>query len=314
MISYYYRIIFLIVDVLIVVLISIAFLTLLERKILGYIQLRKGPNKVGIVGLLQPFSDGLKLFTKEFFIILKSNYLYYLISPIIIIFLILIYWIFIPYYVNFLNRNIQILIIICLIRVAVFPLIVSGWSSNSFYATLGRFRRVAQTISYEVSISFVFFSVIVLSERFNLYDYIRYQFYSWNIITLFPAGIILFISLLAEIHRTPFDFSEGESELVSGFNVEYIRGPFAVFFIAEYGIILFIIYLFRLLFLGGNIYSIVFYFNFIIIVILVIWIRGTLPRARYDEIIYIIWKRFLGRILLYIVFIVRIYIIIRLLL
>lgn len=278
-------------------LISVAFLTLLERKILGYIQLRKGPNKVGFLGLLQPFSDGLKLFSKEIIYIIKTNYYFYILCPILRIILIFILWFSLPYWVNFINRRIHILLILCIIRLGVYTLIISGWSSGSRWRLVGRLRGIAQTISYEVSLIFIIFSVIILVEEFNLICYYKIQYYSWFIIILFPVRVILFISLIAEINRTPFDFSEGESELVSGFNVEYISGPFALFFIAEYGIILFISYFFSILFLGGNIYSLLFYFMFIIIVILVIWFRGTFPRIRYDIIIDLVWKEFLPSIL-----------------
>lgn len=293
-------------DLLVIVLLSVSFLTLLERKFLGSIQLRKGPNKAGFIGFLQPYSDGIKLFSKEVILILKSNYLYYLIRPIISILLILILWSNLPYYVNYIHNYIHILIILCLLRLGVYTLILAGWSSNSFYSLIGSLRSVAQTISYEVSIIFIIFSVIILVENFNLILYYKIQCYIWFIFIIFPVALILFVRFLAELNRTPFDFSEGESELVSGFNVEYIRGRFAIFFIAEYGIILFISYLFILLFIGGNYYSISFYFIYLIIVIIILWVRGTFPRFRYDHIIYIIWKRFLPCILCYLIFLARI--------
>lgn len=253
---------------------------------------------------MQPFSDGIKLFIKEIFYLRKSNYWFYLIRPIIRILLIFCLWFRLPFWVNLSGLEIHILIILCVIRLRVYVLILSGWSSNSRYAITGRLRGIAQTISYEVSIIFIIFSVILLVEDYNLLNYHKIQYYSWFILLLFPARVILYISFLAEINRTPFDFSEGESELVSGFNVEYIRGPFALLFIAEYGIILFIRYIFRILFLGGNIYCLIFYLGFILILISVIWFRGTFPRIRYDIIINLVWKDFLPRILLILIILI----------
>lgn len=192
-----------------------------------------------------------------------------------------------------LNNFYSILIILCLISIGVYGVIIAGWSSNSIYSLIGRIRRIAQTISYEVRIILLILREIFLIERFNLYHFIDYQIYVWFIFLNLFNAIILFIRFLAELSRTPFDFSEGESELVSGFNTEYIRGRFALIFIAEYGIILFIIILFIYFFLGGNIFTIKFYFIYIYLLFLVIWIRGTFPRFRYDNLMYLTWKRFL---------------------
>nr|QSV12556.1 NADH dehydrogenase subunit 1 [Dolichoris vasculosae] len=295
--SYYLNSIILSIDVVIMVLISVAFLTLLERKVLGYVQLRKGPNKVGIFGLLQPFSDGMKLFLKESLIILKTNYFFYIISPMLSMMIMLMLWLTLPYYVDFMNSNINMLTIFCFLSLGVYPLMLSGWSSTSSFAMLGSLRSVAQTISYEVSMIFIFFSVLLLVESYNLIELMEYQYYSWFILMLFPVSEMMFISMLAELNRTPFDLSEGESELVSGFNVEYMSGSFAMFFIAEYGMILFMMYLFTLIFLGGNIFNISFYIMYMMMVILVIWIRGTYPRYRYDTVMELVWKDFLPTIL-----------------
>lgn len=293
-------------DIIVKVLVSVAFVTLLERKILGYIQIRKGPNKVGILGFGQPFADALKLFTKESFLILKSNYLFYLFRPILSIILILIVWLNLPFVIDLSRREFRILIILCIIRIGVYPMIVGGWSSNSIYSLIGRIRAIAQTISYEVSIILIIFRVIILIERFNIYIFIDYQIYLWFIFINIFVRIILFVRFLAELNRTPFDFAEGESELVSGFNTEYIRRRFAIIFIAEYGIILFIMMLFSNFFLGRNINSIIFYLNYLIIVFFIIWVRGTFPRFRYDNLIYLTWKTYLPVILNYLIFIFRI--------
>jgi len=286
-----------------IVLIRVAFLTLLERKVLGYIQIRKGPNKLGFIGLLQPFSDAIKLFSKETLLILKSNYLFYIFRPIFSILIILLLWSNTLIICNIIRNSYIIIIILCFIRLGVYSIIIAGWSSNSIYSLIGSLRSVAQTISYEVRIILIIISVIYLNESFNLYNYINYQMYIWYIFILIILRFIFYVSLLAELNRTPFDFAEGESELVSGFNTEYIRGRFAIIFISEYGIIIFIIYLFIVIFLGGNIYYFIFYLIYIYILFLLIWIRGTYPRFRYDNLIYITWKSYLSISLLYLLFI-----------
>lgn len=280
-------------NLIIIVLISVAFFTLLERKVLGYIQLRKGPNKVGFLGLLQPFADAIKLFRKEFFLIIKSNYLYYLIRPILNILFILILWNNLPLISSIVNNKFNLIIILCVLRLGVYGVIVAGWSSNSIYSLVGGIRRIAQTISYEVRMILLMIGLIFLIDCFNLYKFINYQFYSWFIFFNIFSCILLFIRFLAELNRTPFDFAEGESELVSGFNTEYISGRFALIFIAEYGIIIFIIFLFMEFFIKGNLFRGSFYLFYLFLIFLVIWVRGTFPRFRYDNLIYLTWKRFL---------------------
>lgn len=284
------------------VLIRVAFVTLLERKILGYIQIRKGPNKVGYIGILQPFADAVKLFIKEQTVPVISNFLPYYISPVLSLFIALIVWIIIPYKIGLINFNIGILFFLCCLRLRVYSIIRAGWSSNCKYSLLGSLRAVAQTISYEVSLALIFLSSIFLVERFNLETFNLYQETVWLIWFTLPLGIIWFVSCLAETNRTPFDFAESESELVSGFNTEYRRGGFALIFIAEYASILFIRVLFVLVFLGGNPSSFLFYFKLVFIVFVFVWVRGTLPRLRYDKLIYLAWKRFLPVSLNYLIF------------
>lgn len=281
------------------VLISVAFLTLLERKVLGYIQIRKGPNKVGMIGLLQPFADAIKLFSKESVLILKSNYFYYLLRPLLRITIILILWQNLPIISLIINNLYRIIIILCVLSLGVYPLIIAGWSSNSLYSLIGGIRRIAQTISYEVRIILIILRLIFLIERFNIIGFILYQSITWFIFINIPIVLIIFVRFLAELNRTPFDFAEGESELVSGFNTEYISGRFALIFIAEYGIIIFIIILFCIFFLGSDYFRIFFYFIYLFFLFLIIWIRGTFPRFRYDNLIYLTWKRFLPGALRY---------------
>lgn len=282
-----------IIILIVCVLVRVAFLTLLERKVLGYIQIRKGPNKVGLIGVPQPFCDAIKLFTKEQTYPLVSNYLAYYISPIFSLFLALVVWLCIPYLINLFNFNLGALFFLSCARLGVYTVIIAGWSSNSSYAMLGGLRAVAQTISYEVSLALILLSFVFLIERYNLIFFDYFQQNIWLLFICFPLSLAWLISCLAETNRTPFDFAEGESELVSGFNVEYRRGGFALIFIAEYARILFIRILFSLIFLGGNLLRLFFYLKLCFIAFVFIWVRGTLPRFRYDKLIYLAWKSFL---------------------
>lgn len=274
-------------------LIGVAFLTLFERKVLGYIQIRKGPNKLGFIGILQPFSDAIKLFTKEQIFPNYSNYISYYFSPVIRFILSLIIWILIPYYFNIIRFNLGILFFLCCTRLGVYSIIISGWSSNSNYALLGGLRAVAQTISYEVRLALILLSRVLLIIDFRILRFNKYQELIWFIFLMFPLRLCWISSILAETNRTPFDFAEGERELVSGFNIEYRRGGFALIFLAEYSIILFIRMLFVLIYMGGYRLNLIFYLKLTLISFLFIWVRGTLPRFRYDKLIYLCWKRYL---------------------
>nr|APC25413.1 NADH dehydrogenase subunit 1 [Aedes albopictus] len=284
------------------VMVGVAFLTLLERKVLGYIQIRKGPNKVGFMGLLQPFSDAVKLFTKEQTYPLLSNYIFYYFSPIFSLFLSLLIWMSMPYLIKLYSFNLGVLFFLCITSLGVYTVMVAGWSSNSNYALLGGLRAVAQTISYEVSLALILLSFIFLIGNYNFLNFYLYQKFMWFIIFCFPLSLVWFASCLAETNRTPFDFAEGESELVSGFNVEYSSGGFALIFLAEYSSILFMSMLFSVIFLGSDIYSIMFFLKLTMISFLFIWVRGTLPRFRYDKLMYLAWKSFLPMSLNYLFF------------
>nr|YP_010022246.1 NADH dehydrogenase subunit 1 [Neurigona zhejiangensis]QOL12436.1 NADH dehydrogenase subunit 1 [Neurigona zhejiangensis] len=284
------------------VLVGVAFLTLLERKVLGYIQIRKGPNKVGLMGIPQPFCDAIKLFSKEQTYPLVSNYLCYYFSPIFSLFLALTTWLCVPLLVKLYSFDLGILFFLSCTSLGVYTVMVAGWSSNSNYALLGGLRAVAQTISYEVSLALVMMSFIMMIGSFNLLDFFYYQKYMWFFFFMMPLALVWFASCLAETNRTPFDFAEGESELVSGFNVEYSSGGFALIFLAEYASILFMSMLFSLIFLGGNIFELMFYLKLSLISFLFIWARGTLPRFRYDKLMFLAWKCFLPFSLNYLIF------------
>lgn len=279
------------------VIVSVAFLTLLERKVLGLIQIRKGPNKIGIFGILQPFCDAIKLFTKEQILPFFSNRIVYYFSPIFSLFMSLLIWFCLPFLVKLYSFSLGVLFFFCCMSFGVYMVILAGWSSNSLYALLGSLRAIAQTISYEVALVIMLISVLFLINRFNLIYFDMFQFNIWFIVLFFPIGLIWIISRLAETNRTPFDFAEGESELVSGFNVEYGAGGFALIFLAEYASILFIRALFSLLFLGSNLLSFFFFLKLVFISFVFIWVRGAYPRYRYDKLINIAWKRYLPIVL-----------------
>nr|YP_009742233.1 NADH dehydrogenase subunit 1 [Minois dryas]QID90315.1 NADH dehydrogenase subunit 1 [Minois dryas] len=284
------------------VLIGVAFLVLLKRKVLGYIQIRKGPNKVGFMGLLQPFSDAIKLFTKEQVYLNYSNYIFYYFSPVLSFMLSLMIWMVIPYYFNLIVFNMGILFFLCCMSLGVYTIMIAGWSSNTNYSLLGGLRAVAQTISYEVSLILLMLSGIILIMDFNLVKFMNYQELIWFMFMMFPLSLCFMSSLMAEVNRTPFDFAEGESELVSGFNVEYSSGGFALIFLAEYSSILFMSLLFVIIYMGGYDLNLIFYLKMIMISFLFVWVRGTLPRYRYDKLMYLCWKSYLPISLNYLLF------------
>nr|YP_010890036.1 NADH dehydrogenase subunit 1 [Apolemia rubriversa]WJJ70048.1 NADH dehydrogenase subunit 1 [Apolemia rubriversa] len=289
------------VIIIIPVLISVAYLTLAERKVLGYTQARKGPNVVGIYGLLQPLADGLKLFTKEMVIPNHVNILLYFFAPVLALTLSLVVWSILPFGNNIVlsDLNLGILVIFALSSIGVYAILISGWSSNSKYAFLGALRAAAQMISYEVCIGLIIINIILCTGSFNLNSILICQSHStWFLFPLLPAALMFFISCLAETNRAPFDLTEGESELVSGFNVEYSSMSFALFFLAEYSHIIFMSFLFTLLFLGGwkfwliN-FNILFFIKSSFIIFGFIWVRTSFPRLRYDQLMNLLWKTYL---------------------
>lgn len=287
--------IFFIVTPLIAIL-TIAFFTLLERKILGYAQLRKGPNKVGLSGLPQPFADALKLFTKEHVKPTLINLFPFLAAPSLGLTLALLIWALFPSPWPSSLLYLALLLFITFSSLTVYTTLAAGWTSNSKYALLGALRRVAQTISYEVRIIFLLLPIPLISASFNIQSIKFYQI-TWPALLLPPLILFWFTSLLAETNRTPFDFAEGESELVSGFNTEYSRRRFALIFMAEYTRILAISLLTRALFFTSSPAHILSLGLIITVTTFLasafIWARGTLPRIRYDHLISLTWKNFL---------------------
>nr|QIJ99304.1 NADH dehydrogenase subunit 1 [Ochotona pallasi] len=282
------------------VLLAMAFLTLVERKILGYMQLRKGPNVVGPYGLLQPFADAVKLFTKEPLRPLTSSPFLFIIAPTLALTLALTMWIPIPMPYPLVNMNMGILFILATSSLAVYSILWSGWASNSKYALIGALRAVAQTISYEVTLAIILLSILLMNGSFTLSSLIDTQEYMWILIPAWPLAMMWFISTLAETNRAPFDLTEGESELVSGFNVEYAAGPFALFFLAEYTNIIMMNALTVTLFLGAfhdsqnpQLFTINFAMKTLLLTMVFLWIRASYPRFRYDQLMHLLWKNFL---------------------
>nr|WNH21010.1 NADH dehydrogenase subunit 1 [Scorpaena plumieri] len=282
------------------VLLAVAFLTLLERKVLGYMQLRKGPNIVGPYGLLQPIADGVKLFIKEPVRPSTSSPVLFLAAPMLALTLALTLWAPMPLPYPVLDLNLSILFILALSSLAVYSILGSGWASNSKYALIGALRAVAQTISYEVSLGLILLNAIIFTGGFTLQTFNTAQESIWLIMPAWPLAAMWYISTLAETNRAPFDLTEGESELVSGFNVEYAGGPFALFFLAEYANILLMNTLSAILFLGAShipsipeLTAMNLLTKAALLSILFLWVRASYPRFRYDQLMHLIWKNFL---------------------
>ncbi len=285
----------------IAILLRVAFITLFERKFLSYTQLRQGPVKTGYKGLFQPFRDAIKLFKKELLIPYKRFPGWFLFAPVLSLGLILVLWLSSPSLIRFGDIELGVIYIMCCLRVGVYYTFCAGWSSNCKYSSLGGIRAIAQTISYEVSFFLIILSFIILLGEYNIISLTRFSGIWFVWLSPVLCGI-WFISCLAETNRTPFDFREGESELVSGFNTEYSSGPFALFFLREYGFILFMSIIFSLLFFGGVRPLVSNLIKFIFFVFLFIWVRATLPRLRYDKLIFLAWEIFLPISLAYLIF------------
>ena len=299
-------------------LLGFAYLTYAERKVIGAIQLRKGPNVVGPFGLLQPIADGVKLLTKEMIIPAGANRFLFILAPVITLTLSLIAWAVIPLGPKMVlaDINVGILYLFAISSLSVYGIIIAGWASNSKYAFLGSLRSAAQMVSYEVSIGFVIVTVLLCAGSMNLTKIVEAQaggFFSWYLLPLLPMAVIFFISALAETNRSPFDLPEGESELVGGYFTEYSGFTFAMFYIGEYIAMILMSAMATILFLGGWHAPVdMAPFNWVpgfiwfalkvaFVLFLFIWVRATFPRYRYDQLMRLGWKVFLPTSLFFVV-------------
>ncbi|MDP2697757.1 NADH-quinone oxidoreductase subunit NuoH [Thalassospira sp.] len=289
-------------------LVGVAYLTYAERKVIGAMQLRKGPNVVGPFGLLQPLADGLKLFLKETVIPTSANKGVFIIAPMLTFILSLIAWAVIPFDEGMVlaDLNVGVLYLFAISSLGVYGIVMAGWSSNSKYAFLGSLRSGAQMISYEISIGLIIISVLLTTGSLNLSDIVRGQgggFWEWNFVYHFPMFVIFIVSILAETNRAPFDLPEAEAELVSGYNVDYSAMTFALFFLGEYANMILMSGLCAVLFLGGWTSplpflefipgAIWFIIKICLVLFIFLWVRATFPRYRYDQLMRLGWKIFL---------------------
>nr|YP_010933570.1 NADH dehydrogenase subunit 1 [Ptychadena anchietae]WKT09013.1 NADH dehydrogenase subunit 1 [Ptychadena anchietae] len=279
------------------ILLAVAFLTLLERKMLGYAQHRKGPNVVGPFGVMQPIADGIKLFLKECIRPLSASQILFVLSPALALILAMFMWTPFTMPVAFSDLNLSLIFILAISSLTVYTILGSGWASNSKYALIGALRAVAQTISYEVALALIVLCTIFLVGGFSLMFFNTAQLFTWLIFPIWPLAMMWFVSTLAETNRAPFDLTEGESELVSGFNVEYAGGLFALFFLAEYSNILMMNTLSTIVFLGPIPITLfsppLLMTKASLLVILFLLARASYPRFRYDQLMFLVWKTFL---------------------
>ena len=289
------------------VLISVAYLTLAERKVMAAMQMRKGPNVVGPFGLMQPFADALKMLMKETIIPTGANRILFIVAPLLTMTLAMIAWAVIP--VNegwaIADINVGVLYLFAISSLGVYGIVIAGWASNSKYAFLGALRSAAQMVSYEVSMGFVMVTVLLCAGSLNLTDIVLAQERVWFIIPMFPMFVVFFISILAETNRAPFDLPEGESEIVGGFHVEYGAMTFGLFFLGEYANMILMSGMTAILFLGGWLSPIPFppftwvpgpiwfILKICVVLFMFIWVRATFPRFRYDQLMRLGWKVFL---------------------
>jgi NADH-quinone oxidoreductase subunit H len=296
-----------IVAIVIPVMLSVAYLTLAERKVIGAMHLRKGPNVVGPFGLLQPIADGVKLFLKETIIPAGANRGVFVLAPCVTFILALVAWAVIPFDAGMVlaDINVGILYLFAISSLGVYGILMAGWASNSRYAFLGAMRSAAQMVSYEVSMGFIIITVLLCVGSLNLSDIVEAQKTVWFVVPLFPMAVIFFISTLAETNRHPFDLPEAEAELVAGYNVEYSAMTFALFFLGEYANMILMAGMTSVLFLGGWLPPVdVAPFNWLpgpiwfalkiaFCLFIFLWVRATFPRYRYDQLMRLGWKVFL---------------------
>jgi NADH-quinone oxidoreductase subunit H len=297
-------------------MIAVAYLTYAERKVIGYMQVRIGPNRVGFFGLLQPMADGIKLLFKEIILPTASNKGLFLLGPVLTIAPAFAAWAVIPFDGTKVLANIDagLLYVLAMTSIAVYGVIIAGWASNSKYAFLGSLRSAAQIVSYEIAMGFSLVGVLMCANSLNLGNIVLGQeggFWHWYFIPLFPLFIVYFISAVAETNRAPFDVAEGESEIVAGFHVEYSGMAFAVFFLAEYANIWLVCTLAALMFMGGWLSPLPFlpdsilwlFAKMALLVFFFLWFRATFPRYRYDQIMRLGWKVFIPITIVWIVFV-----------
>jgi len=308
--NYIWPVVWIVIKIVLIVapvMVAVAYLTYAERKVIGAMQLRRGPNVVGPFGLLQPIADGLKLFLKETIIPAGANRGVFIAAPSITFSLALVAWAVIPFDEGMVlaDINVGILYLFAISSMGVYGVLMAGWASNSRYAFLGGLRSAAQMVSYEVSMGFVIVTVLLLAGSLNLSDIVNAQRDMWFIVPLFPMAVIFFISTLAETNRHPFDMPEAEAELVTGYNVEYSAMPFALFFLGEYANMILMAGMTTILFLGGWLppmdlvpFTLVpgpvwFAFKIAAVLFIFLWVRATFPRYRYDQLMRLGWKVFL---------------------
>nr|UFI48586.1 NADH dehydrogenase subunit 1 [Amalda bellonorium] len=280
------------------ILLAVAFFTLLERKGLSYMQIRKGPNKVGLAGLPQPIADAAKLLTKEIAKPTMANYSPYFVAPVFSFILALLLWQLYPSIYSCSYFKWGILFFLCVSGMNVYGTLLAGWASNSKYALLGSLRAIAQTISYEISMALILLFPLFLIGSFNFIEIKESQELIWLALMMIPVSLIWFVTCIAETNRAPFDFAEGESELVSGFNIEYGAAGFALIFLAEYANILVMSLFSALLFFGGSSMfftesDLAFMLKILFFAFAFIWVRASYPRFRYDLLMNLTWKGFL---------------------
>ena len=295
---------------------AVAYLTLAERKVIGWMQIRIGPNRVGYFGLLQPLADGLKLLMKEIIVPSGANKFLFIVAPILTLMPALAVWAVVPFNAELVvaNVNAGLLYVLAMASLGVYGIIIAGWASNSKYAFLGSLRSEAQIVSYEIAMGFALVTVLMAAQSLNLGDIVRGQqgthgFLNWYFIPLFPMFVVYFISGVAETNRAPFDVAEGESEIVAGFHVEYSGMAFALFFLGEYANMILVSFLTSIMFLGGWLSPLPFlpdgilwmFIKVAVVLFLFLWFRATFPRYRYDQLMRLGWKVFIPVSLIWVV-------------